>query len=124
VLNWAGGAQAQTGRADACASLNRELVGVRALLAADDLTNQMMASELLSRLGIELDIATNGRAAVDMASLEPDRYAAVFMDRQMPEIDGLAARRLLRVDPQCEQLPIIAMTAKAMKAELDACLAA
>jgi len=46
------------------------------------------------------------------------------MDPQMPEIYGLAATRLLRANPHCEQLPLIAMTADAMKAELDACLAA
>ena len=52
------------------------------------------------------------------------RYAAVLMDMQMPEIDGLTATRLLRADVQFTQLPIIAMTANAMKADLDACLAA
>jgi two-component system sensor histidine kinase/response regulator len=117
-------ARVQTGRRTADAQLEREFVGVRTLLAEDNLANQMVASELLSRLGIEIDIAGNGREAVDMVRGEPGRYAAVFMDMQMPEIDGLAATRMLRADSRFEQLPIIAMTANAMKADLDACLAA
>jgi signal transduction histidine kinase/DNA-binding response OmpR family regulator len=124
ALAEAEGAQVQTRRRDEVAPLVREFVGVRALLAEDNLANQMVASELLSRLGIELDIASNGREAVDMVRREPGRYAAVFMDMQMPEIDGLAATRMLRADPQFGQLTIIAMTANAMKADLDACLAA
>jgi signal transduction histidine kinase/ligand-binding sensor domain-containing protein/CheY-like chemotaxis protein/HPt (histidine-containing phosphotransfer) domain-containing protein len=106
------------------APLDREFAGLRALLAEDNLANQMVASELLSRLGIELDIANNGREAVDMVRAQPGRYAAVLMDMQMPEIDGLAATRMLRASSQFKQLPIIAMTANAMKADLDACLAA
>jgi CheY-like chemotaxis protein/HPt (histidine-containing phosphotransfer) domain-containing protein len=84
----------------------------------------MVATELLTRLGIELEIANNGREAVDMITAAPDRYAAVLMDVQMPEMDGLAATRALRELPATRNLTIIAMTANAMKADLDACLAA
>jgi two-component system sensor histidine kinase/response regulator len=97
---------------------------VRALLAEDNEANQMVATELLSRLGIELDIAENGRVAVEKVRSSPGRYAAVLMDMQMPEMDGLAATRAIRADPAFGELPIIAMTANAMKADLDACLAA
>ena len=124
ALAQAEGARVQVRRRAADAPLDREFVGVRALLAEDNPANQMVASELLSRLGIELDIASNGREAVDMVRAEPGRYAAVLMDMQMPEMDGLAATRVLRADPQFSHLPIIAMTANAMKADLDACLAA
>jgi CheY-like chemotaxis protein/HPt (histidine-containing phosphotransfer) domain-containing protein len=96
----------------------------RVLLAEDNEANQMVAIELLSRLGIELEIANNGREAVDMVSAAPDRYAAVLMDVQMPVMDGLAATRALREIPAAQKLPILAMTANAMKADLDACLAA
>ena len=94
----------------------------RVLLAEDNEANQMVADEILSRLGIELDIAGNGREAVDMVRAAPDKYAAVLMDMQMPEMDGLAATRELRGIGYT--LPIIAMTANAMKSDLETCLAA
>ena len=104
--------------------LEMEFAGVRALLAEDNETNQMVATELLSRLGIELDIADNGRKAVAMAREHKGRYAAILMDMQMPEMDGLEATRVLRADPEFRNLPIIAMTANAMRQDLEACLAA
>src|SRR6185295_15647037 len=79
---------------------------------------------LLSRLGIDIDVAGNGREAIAMARAAPDRYAAIFMDMQMPELDGIGATLALRADLRFATLPIIAMTANAMKADLDACLAA
>ena len=104
--------------------LEKEFAGVRALLAEDNEANQMVALELLSRLGIELDIAANGREAVEMARRHAGRYAAILMDMQMPEMDGLEATRVLRADPVFRDLPIIAMTANAMRHDLDACTAA
>jgi two-component system, sensor histidine kinase and response regulator len=106
------------------APLDREFDGVRALLAEDNEANQMVAVELLARLGIELDVARNGREAVTMAQANPTKYAAILMDMQMPELDGLGATRVLRADRRFVSVPIIAMTANAMKADLDACLAA
>jgi two-component system, sensor histidine kinase and response regulator len=94
----------------------------RVLLAEDNEANQMVASEILSRLGIELDIAGNGREALEMVRAAPDAYDAVLMDMQMPEMDGLTATQALRGERY--DLPIIAMTANAMKTDLDACLAA
>ncbi len=83
-----------------------------------------MATELLSRLGIELDIAGDGNEAVNMARANPDRYVAILMDMQMPVMDGLEATRVLRAESAFREIPIIAMTANAMKTDLDACLAA
>ena len=104
--------------------LEREFEGVRALLAEDNEANQMVAIELLGRLGIALDVARNGREAIAMAHAAPTKYEAILMDMQMPELDGLAATRALRADPRFKTVPIIAMTANAMKVDLDACLAA
>ena len=94
---------------------------VRVLLAEDNEANQMVASEILGRLGLELDIANNGREALEMLRAGRGKYAAVLMDVQMPEMDGLAATRAMRSDPLLHEVPIIAMTANAMKADLDAC---
>jgi PAS domain S-box-containing protein len=99
-----------------------QFAGTRVLLAEDNETNQFVALELLGRLGIELEIATNGAEAIEMVRAKP--YAAVLMDIQMPEMDGLEATRLIRQDPAFQHLPIIAMTANAMKADVDAALAA
>ena len=104
--------------------LVREYRGVKALLAEDNEANQMVAVELLSRLGVELEIAGNGREAVEMARADPARYSCILMDMQMPEVDGLSATRMLRADAAFDGVPIIAMTANAMQADLDACLAA
>jgi PAS domain S-box-containing protein len=96
--------------------------GARVLLAEDNEPNQFVALELLGQLGIELDIAVNGREAVDL--IRSKQYAAVLMDMQMPEMDGLEATRLIRKEPAFRELPIIAMTANAMKTDIEACLAA
>jgi two-component system sensor histidine kinase/response regulator len=109
-------------RPEPLADLEAEFAGARVLLAEDNETNQFVALELLGRLGIELDIAANGREAVEMVRSKP--YAAVLMDVQMPEMDGLEATRRIRQEPALGDLPIIAMTANAMKTDVDACLAA
>jgi two-component system sensor histidine kinase/response regulator len=115
------GARVHVTRRALDAPLEREF-DARVLLAEDNEANQMVASEILSRLGIELDIAGNGREALELVRGFPGTYAAVLMDMQMPEMDGLAATRALRADGY--DRPIISMTANAMKADLDACLAA
>ena len=115
------GARVHVTRRSLDAPLEREF-DAHVLLAEDNEANQMVAVEILSRLGIELDVAGNGREAIAMLEAAPEKYAAVLMDVQMPEMDGLAATRELRKNNY--KLPILAMTANAMKADLDACLAA
>jgi PAS domain S-box-containing protein len=117
------GARVHAARRALDAPLEREF-DARVLLAEDNEANQFVASEVLGRLGIELDIANNGREALEMARSARGKYAAVLMDVQMPEMDGLTATRAMRSDPTLHGLPIIAMTANAMKADLDACRAA
>jgi signal transduction histidine kinase/DNA-binding response OmpR family regulator len=122
MVEASGLAAALPGRA--AAVQEQEFRGARALLAEDNEVNQMVATELLSRLGIELDIAADGQQAVDLARANPGRYAVVLMDMQMPVMSGIEATRALRADPAFAALPIVAMTANAMKQDLDACLAA
>ncbi len=104
------------------AEIEAEFSGTCILLAEDNETNQFVALELLGGLGVELEIAANGREAVEMAQRKS--YAAILMDMQMPVMDGLEATRLIRQIPALRDLPIIAMTANAMKTDVDACLSA
>lgn len=94
------------------------------LVAEDNEAYRVLATEMLARLGIESDLATNGREAVEMTLGHRDRYQAVFMDVSMPEMDGLQATRRIRGEIPSAALPIIAMTASALERDHDACLAA
>ena len=86
----------------------------------------MVATELRRRLGIELDIAGNGREAVEMARGVAGRSTprSSWTCRCRSSMDWAETTRVLRADPRPATIPIIAMTANAMKADLDACLAA
>ena len=99
-----------------------EFHGVQLLLAEDNEANQFVAEEILTAAGFELDIVNNGREALEQYKQKP--YAAILMDVQMPEMDGLEATRCIREELQGRPLPIIAMTANAMKSEEEACRAA
>ncbi len=98
---------------------------LRILLAEDNAINQKLAMHLLARFGFIADAVTNGREAVQALSQTP--YDLVLMDVQMPEMDGLAATRVIR-DPDSPVLnhsvPIVAMTAHAMIGDRDKCLSA
>ncbi|MCL2120444.1 MAG: ATP-binding protein, partial [Planctomycetaceae bacterium] len=98
------------------------LHGLPILLAEDNKINQMVARELLKRKGFEVDIANNGKEAVDMLSQK--HYGVILMDIQMPEMDGFQATELIRKNPRYTELPIIAMTAHAMAGYRDLCLEA
>jgi PAS domain S-box-containing protein len=93
----------------------------RILLVEDNPTNQVVALGVLRRLGFaEVTVASNGREAVEMALSRP--FGAILMDCHMPEVDGYKATQLLRAGG-CS-VPIIAMTANAMKGDREKCLAA
>ncbi|MFP2926346.1 response regulator [Pyxidicoccus sp. 3LG] len=93
------------------------------LLAEDNATNQKLALLVLERLGYRADVAFNGREAV--SAVTQKRYDLVFMDLQMPEMDGLeATRRIRRELPPRAQPWIIAMTANAMDSDREQCFAA
>jgi CheY-like chemotaxis protein len=99
--------------------------GLRVLLAEDNEVNQVLAVELLTRRGLTVVVAHNGQEAVD--AVAGGTFDLVLMDVQMPVLDGLAATAAIRA---CEQavgggrLPIIAMTAHAMKGDRERCLEA
>jgi CheY-like chemotaxis protein/HPt (histidine-containing phosphotransfer) domain-containing protein len=97
---------------------------LKLLLAEDSLANQKLAVGLLTRWGHTLHVVDNGRLAV--TAVQTGDYDAVLMDVQMPELDGLQATREIREWEQSRgrRIPIIAMTAHAMKGDRERCLAA
>ncbi|MEG6550592.1 response regulator [Desulfocurvibacter africanus] len=96
------------------------LMGLRVLLAEDNLVNQHYASILLKRQGCLTTTAANGREALDKLAAEP--FDLVLMDVQMPEMDGVKATRIIRNDPayaKVRNVPIVAMTAHAMQGDRE-----
>ena len=88
------------------------LLGMPILLVEDNEVNQQVAGEILRGWGANVDIAENGRVALDfLAANHPEHYAVVLMDLEMPVMDGREATRKLRSDAVFEKLPVIAMTA-------------
>jgi signal transduction histidine kinase/ActR/RegA family two-component response regulator len=102
----------------------------RVLLAEDNPVNAKLAVRLLERLGCRVEVASNGREAVDMIRSMP--FELVFMDCQMPEMDGFEATRVIREwerttrEPGStrERLPVVALTANAMQGDRERCLEA
>jgi CheY-like chemotaxis protein/signal transduction histidine kinase len=97
------------------------LRGVKLLLAEDDMRTVYSLSALLQSRGAEVVTAETGREALLALSNHPD-IVGVLMDVMMPEMDGYEAMRLLRKDARFAKLPVIALTAKAMKGERERCL--
>ena len=103
------------------------LGGARILLVEDNEINQQVARELLHSVGMEVDVAEQGQIAVQQVAArhaEGRPYDLVLMDMQMPVMDGVSAARLIREAHSAEQLPIVAMTANAMKADRERCMQA
>jgi signal transduction histidine kinase/PleD family two-component response regulator len=97
----------------------------RILLAEDNIVNQKVAGKILERLRYRVDMAANGKEALEMWEKLP--YDLILMDCQMPEMDGLAATQAIRErerQGKRSRIPIIAMTANAMQGDRENCLAA
>ncbi|MBE9063092.1 response regulator [cf. Phormidesmis sp. LEGE 11477] len=92
------------------------------LLAEDILLNQKVALQMLATYGYQADVVGNGKEAI--AALQKRPYDLVLMDVQMPEMDGLEATQKIRLDSECEQPYIVAMTAHAMQGDRENCLSA
>jgi CheY-like chemotaxis protein len=98
------------------------LKGCRILVAEDNYTNQQVARAILEGAGVQVKIVENGEEAV--AAVKKEMFDGVLMDIQMPRMNGYKATRLIRTLPDCDTLPIIAMTAHAMKGDEEKCLEA
>ncbi len=95
---------------------------LRVLLAEDNAVNQKLTVAMLEQWGHQVTVAETGQEA--LAALEVGQFDLVLMDVLMPEMDGLAATRMLRRDPRWADLPVIAMTAQALKGDRERCLEA
>ena len=109
--------------ASAPAAPDLPVVVARVLVADDNPVNRLVMEGMLAVRGVAADAAENGREA--LAQLRDNTYAAVFMDCQMPELDGYAATAAIRASETGDQrIPIVAMTAHAMAGDRDRCLQA
>jgi len=104
-------------------SSDEDLVGRTALLVDDDARNIFALSSVLERRGMHVLTATTGSEAIALVESTPD-LAIVLMDIMMPEMDGYQTMELIRQKPAFRRLPIIALTAKAMKGDREKCLEA
>jgi two-component system sensor histidine kinase/response regulator len=95
----------------------------RLLIAEDNLVNQKVATFALAKMGYQADVVSDGRQAI--AAFQAGSYACILMDCQMPELDGYqAATEIRRLEAGVGRIPIVAMTAHAMKGDREKCLMA
>ena len=105
-------------------SIREELKhSTRILLAEDNPVNQKLATIILSKAGYKVTVAANGKQALEIFTNNPNDFDAILMDIQMPEMDGYEATRGIRQNG-FKNVPIVAMTANAMKGDRELCLEA
>ncbi|QGZ93559.1 HAMP domain-containing protein [Terricaulis silvestris] len=102
---------------------DEDLLGRTVLLVDDDARNIFALSSLLERRGMQVLTATTGREAIDIVESTPE-VSLVLMDIMMPEMDGYQTTQKIRENPAHRRLPIVALTAKAMKGDREKCLEA
>ncbi len=101
---------------------------VHLLLVEDNATNRKVLSLLLQSIGVSFEVAENGQEAVDALASDADRFSLVLMDAQMPVLDGYEATAQIRAREQNSRvksaIPIVALTANAMRGDREKCVAA
>ena len=130
VLSLLGRPQFQRARLESVPAISSEVIekirGARVLLVEDNAINQEIAQELLESAGLRVDVASDGRQAVEriLGCGSSCPWQAVLMDLQMPEMDGYTATAAIRQDDRFRRLPILAMTAHVLPEERQRCCAA
>ncbi|MDB5916912.1 MAG: chemotaxis protein CheY, partial [Massilia sp.] len=105
-------------------SRDKAFEGRRILVVDDDMRNIFALTSALEQKGADVEVARNGIEALDKLARGGEQLDLVLMDIMMPEMDGYTAMREIRKDARWQKLPIIAVTAKAMKEDQERCLAA
>jgi CheY-like chemotaxis protein len=100
---------------------NRTQPSIRILLAEDNAVNQKLAKILLTKAGYQVEVANNGLEAIQKYTSAPDNFQLILMDVQMPKLDGFQATKEIRRG-RFGRIPIVAMTANAMKGDRQKCL--
>jgi PAS domain S-box-containing protein len=96
---------------------------VRILLAEDNQVNQKLAKMMLTKAGYQVEVVNDGKEAVEKYTTSPEDFDLIFMDVQMPEVDGMEATKAIR-EKGFDTIPIVAMTAHALKGVREKCLEA
>jgi two-component system sensor histidine kinase/response regulator len=125
LANLTGKSRSPTQNSPATAPGGQQFAGLRILVAEDNIVNQKLALRLLQRMGAQVSLAANGIEA--LAALRDADFDAVFMDCQMPQMDGFEATRQLRKAPGAARnplIPVIALTANALATDKAKCMAA
>jgi two-component system chemotaxis sensor kinase CheA len=108
-------------RADEAAAARVAVAGKKALVVDDDIRNIFAITSLLERHRMKVIFAEGGRSGIQLLRENPD-IEVVLMDIMMPDLDGYEAIRLIRSEPAWKTLPIIAVTARALKEDREQCL--
>jgi two-component system sensor histidine kinase/response regulator len=98
------------------------IAGARVLVVEDNEINQQVARENLESYGLVVEVAANGRQAIQLLTDLNYQFDIILMDIQMPEMDGFEATRLIRAEYSKDTLPVIAMTAHTLQSEVQHCL--
>jgi signal transduction histidine kinase/CheY-like chemotaxis protein len=116
----------KTDKTDELSAADFDFSGKRILIAEDIEINKVIVSALLEDTGVDVDFAENGREVYEMFTASPDRYDMIYMDMQMPEIDGCEATVKIRESGVrgAGEIPIVAMTANAFAEDVERCLGA